>query len=376
MMVCPNRQCGVALDPSPDGCSAMHCSVCNTYFCFLCFSVFKNSALTHAHVRACEDNPLKNLFASHVAGSGHKKIVVKKIRVALHENFGPAWRDNNAIRSVLRNKSNSSARLAALYRSIDGFPIAADDLLAGSAAQNEALRPRYGHPQARPRELVVADAPPLRPLAFPLPLPLHRRFFNFAFHFANEHQLFVGATTALAFAIIGTYAPEKNLTVKSPPTLFSVIASAKKMVEAATTTAEARKEKEREENIALFCVSILRSFDFHGRSSLREFKIFCASTSLFNGMYSLFLLYDDDRAARGKNKLVRNPDYFTIAIFSLETAAFVPLLFRRFHDTGTSMLYHLALGVCSCGLWIISATGTLFAAGDAGVNAYGEAPYL
>lgn len=89
---CPNKQCGVVMDPSPDGCCAVRCASCATYACFLCFQICRDGSSCHQHVRDCAYSPTPDeLFLSEEARiPAHKRIRVMALRAALAREFLPS----------------------------------------------------------------------------------------------------------------------------------------------------------------------------------------------------------------------------------------------------------------------------------------------
>ncbi|KAJ1430637.1 hypothetical protein B484DRAFT_448813 [Ochromonadaceae sp. CCMP2298] len=96
---CPS--CGTVLDPNPDGCCAMRCLGCASYFCWLCFSTCVSSAACHDHVRVCSLSPQRGeLFidSKRVSKEVHK---FKRI-VALRQELLRLIRKKTVWTSVLR----------------------------------------------------------------------------------------------------------------------------------------------------------------------------------------------------------------------------------------------------------------------------------
>lgn len=91
-MRCPNKQCGVVMDPSPDGCCAVRCASCATYTCFLCFQICRDGSSCHQHVRDCVYSPAPDeLFLSEEARiPAHKRVRVIALRTALAREFLPS----------------------------------------------------------------------------------------------------------------------------------------------------------------------------------------------------------------------------------------------------------------------------------------------
>jgi hypothetical protein len=90
-MKCP--KCKVVLDPNPDGCCAMKCLGCATYFCWLCFATQSNSTVCHQHVRACPMSTTPgNVF---VPKEGVNIAHANRRIVAIHNILVKYWFDAN-----------------------------------------------------------------------------------------------------------------------------------------------------------------------------------------------------------------------------------------------------------------------------------------
>ncbi len=65
------------------GCAAVTCETCNAGFCGLCLQDCGNDS--HAHVRVCEKNPIKNeFFVSEAAlRKAHKEMRTQKLKIYL-----------------------------------------------------------------------------------------------------------------------------------------------------------------------------------------------------------------------------------------------------------------------------------------------------
>lgn len=110
---CPNKQCGVVMDPSPDGCCAVRCANCATYTCFLCFQICRDGSACHQHVRDCVYSPTPDeLFLSEAARiPAHKRIRVMALRAALAREFLPSAVNLMAAQST-DNPDSHSMKLA------------------------------------------------------------------------------------------------------------------------------------------------------------------------------------------------------------------------------------------------------------------------
>lgn len=71
---CPN--CEIAFYDF-DGCLALHCDNCKTYFCGLCFEIFPNNTHCHNHILSCKLNPKKEDYFLPL--NTWKKLRIKKI---------------------------------------------------------------------------------------------------------------------------------------------------------------------------------------------------------------------------------------------------------------------------------------------------------
>ena len=103
---CPLSSCSVPLDPQPEGCMAMRCAACGTYFCFLCNASSDDNDSCHAHVRDCELNPNPGDYFVEVDRFERvrKDLQVKAIREVLSRMCNPdmnAWRDDEFVMRVL-----------------------------------------------------------------------------------------------------------------------------------------------------------------------------------------------------------------------------------------------------------------------------------
>ena len=102
---CP--YCHIAIGPDPDGCAAMRCTVCSQYFCLLCLSIEKDNSTCHAHVRACPQNPSKNVFATaRIRRNAHRLLQVQAIQGVFQERYGPRWRQEPEVAKVMRGCGN------------------------------------------------------------------------------------------------------------------------------------------------------------------------------------------------------------------------------------------------------------------------------
>jgi len=70
-----------------DGCLALRCH-CGVYFCGCCHSRSRDNSSNHTHVRACSENPRKNLFAENdeALKAMQTRIKRRKLRSFLNEN--------------------------------------------------------------------------------------------------------------------------------------------------------------------------------------------------------------------------------------------------------------------------------------------------
>jgi hypothetical protein len=93
---CPNAACGLALDPAPDGCCAMKCANCASYFCWLCIRVQPDSNQCHSHVRACNQNPCSgSLFPDRrLVEIVQRQRRIEAVRRALSQMHAPEGRDD------------------------------------------------------------------------------------------------------------------------------------------------------------------------------------------------------------------------------------------------------------------------------------------
>jgi hypothetical protein len=99
-IACPS--CHIALDPNPDGCCAIRCGSCSKYLCLLCLKIEPNSPNCHSHVRACPQNPSKNVFApSQVRNAAHKRLQILSIQQKLRAKYGPKWRSLPSCKTIL-----------------------------------------------------------------------------------------------------------------------------------------------------------------------------------------------------------------------------------------------------------------------------------
>lgn len=89
---CPNRQCRVVMDPSPDGCCAVRCASCATYTCFLCFQICRDGSSCHQHVRDCvySSKPDELFIPETDRMLAHKRVRVLALRTVLAQEFLPA----------------------------------------------------------------------------------------------------------------------------------------------------------------------------------------------------------------------------------------------------------------------------------------------
>ena len=94
--------CHTAIDPNPDGCSAMRCGLCSKYFCLLCLKLEVNNSRCHAHVRVCPNNPSKNVYASkNIRERAHKLLQIQAVRSVLCARLGNKWRQHKHTPVVL-----------------------------------------------------------------------------------------------------------------------------------------------------------------------------------------------------------------------------------------------------------------------------------
>jgi len=105
---CPNIACATALDPNPDGCSAMQCRMCNTHFCWLCFCIKPGASEAHEHVRLCGENPTPNqLFhEQEITIVVHKRRQVEAIRRVLLASAGVGWQQSEHCREDVQKVSD------------------------------------------------------------------------------------------------------------------------------------------------------------------------------------------------------------------------------------------------------------------------------
>jgi len=80
---CPQVNCKHVLHPAPDGCCAMRCGHCETYFCWVCSQISDNNADCHSHVR---QNHGGNAFvAEPIIVAGQSVLREFKIRLVMSE---------------------------------------------------------------------------------------------------------------------------------------------------------------------------------------------------------------------------------------------------------------------------------------------------
>lgn len=82
---CPS--CQVVLDPTPDGCAAIRCLKCATYFCWMCFEISATSTVAHRHVTLCKFNTLGLVFpSSSNVLAAHKQYKLRNIQHTLESH--------------------------------------------------------------------------------------------------------------------------------------------------------------------------------------------------------------------------------------------------------------------------------------------------
>ncbi len=131
---CPSQTCKAVLDPNPDGCCAVRCTQCSTYFCWLCFQESATSKGCHDHVRQCKENPVRgDLFLSHAQKvKAQKKHRLKVIVSELDYAFGAEWREEgNDAHTILSAPSNTAVKQLQLL--FDGTDITPFDIIPSSA---------------------------------------------------------------------------------------------------------------------------------------------------------------------------------------------------------------------------------------------------
>jgi hypothetical protein len=98
---CP--KCKVVVDPSPDGCCALRCGSCASYFCFLCHEIRKDNKDCHDHVRNCACNPGGNVFASQsTRDTAQINLQLRSLRNILYSVYGPEWRKSPEAQRVIK----------------------------------------------------------------------------------------------------------------------------------------------------------------------------------------------------------------------------------------------------------------------------------
>ncbi len=99
---CP--QCFVVLDPTPDGCCAMKCGTCATYFCWMCLEVCSSNRECHSHVSNCPGNSSRSLFPKREdVDAAHRKLKLLALRAALERTATKDWRENRAALTALQD---------------------------------------------------------------------------------------------------------------------------------------------------------------------------------------------------------------------------------------------------------------------------------
>lgn len=102
-ITCPS--CSIVLDQTPDGCCAVRCPHCATFFCWLCFSVQSNSSKCHAHVPACKLNSAaqKEVFVPQkVVAAAHRSHKIGRMRSAVQTHR--TWLGKKEVKVVLKEE--------------------------------------------------------------------------------------------------------------------------------------------------------------------------------------------------------------------------------------------------------------------------------
>jgi hypothetical protein len=139
---CPNTSCRSVLDPTPDGCCAMKCLHCGTFFCWLCFSVHKTSPACHEHVRNdCVHNAgpsAGSVFVNNVCvRTAHKRLriatihslLVKYYMISTCSHTLTSIEDVDYSAHTLRAHSGVMSVLESVRADLADMDITADDVL-------------------------------------------------------------------------------------------------------------------------------------------------------------------------------------------------------------------------------------------------------
>lgn len=176
---CPNPTCGVALDPSPDGCCAIRCCSCAVHACFLCFQTCADSVACHQHVRECPCSPKPdNLFISEkdripalrrIRVMALRRVLAKAVLAdttqAKNSTDVEAAVVSNAIGNKLGRNVQAKKFLGSIKRELSDLHITADHVfnLDVKVASRAGLK-RGGGAGVFPAGPVLQDARPLEVL--------------------------------------------------------------------------------------------------------------------------------------------------------------------------------------------------------------------